>query len=155
MLCQLPPPVFFDHFPDLFHPLDHEHPGFSKVLFRSISIFIQECVVLCVKGIYGVQQTGKMIVYASPPDKRVSVCVRFNLCPIDVEFFQCNESFLLQAAHKLVVQFIQDFARQFFPFKVIKSIPLGLLPFRQPSFFFLMDKFQGQVRSAWITPAPA
>ena len=114
MLCQFPPPVFFDHFPDLFHPLDHEHPGFSKVVFRPIPIFIQECVVLCVKGIYGVQQTGKM-----------------------------------------VVQFIQDFARQFFPFKVIKSIPLGLLPFRQPSFFFLMDKFQGQVRSAWITPAPA
>ena len=59
----------------------------------------QKCVVLCVKGVYGVQQTGKMIVYASTPDKCVSVCVRFNLCPIDVEFFQRNESFFLQAAH--------------------------------------------------------
>ena len=111
MLCQLPLPVFFYHFPDLFHPFNHEHPGFSKVVFRSISVLIQKCVVLCVKGVYGVQQTGKMIVYASTPDKCVSVCVRFNLCPIDVEFFQRNESFFLQAAHKLIVQFIQDFAR--------------------------------------------
>ena len=68
MLCQLPLPVFFYHFPDLFHPFNHEHPGFSKVVFRSISVLIQKCVVLCVKGVYGVQQTGKMIVYASTPD---------------------------------------------------------------------------------------
>ena len=73
-----------------------------------------------------------MIVYASPPDKRVPVCVRFYLCPVNVEFFQRKESFFLQAAHKLVVQFIQDLACQFFPFKVIESIPLGLLPFGQP-----------------------
>ena len=30
------------------------------IVCRPISIFIQKCVVLCVKGIYGVQQTGKM-----------------------------------------------------------------------------------------------
>ena len=114
MLCQFPPPVFFHHFPDPFHSLDHEHPGLSKIVFGSISILIQKRVV------------------ASPPDKRISVCVRFYLCPVNVEFFQRNESFLLQAAHKLAVQFIQNPARQFFPFKVIKSIPLGLLPFRQP-----------------------
>ena len=55
--------VFFDHFPDFFHPFAHEHSGFYKIVFCSISILIQKCVVLCIKGIYGVQQTGKMIVY--------------------------------------------------------------------------------------------
>ena len=132
MFCQLPLSVFFDHFPDLFHPLDHKHPGFSKIIFRPISIFTQKYVVLCIKGVDRIQQTDKMIVQASPPDKGVSVCVRFDLCSINVEFFQRNEAFLLQTAHKLIVQFIQDLSRQFFSFKVIKSIPLGLLSFGQP-----------------------
>ena len=70
--------VFFDHFPDLFHPLDREHPCFSKIVFWSIFILIQKCVVLCIKGIYGVQKTGKMIVYISTSDKRISVCIRFH-----------------------------------------------------------------------------
>lgn len=117
MFCQLPPLVFSNHFPDLFHSFDHEHPDLSKIVLGALSILIQEQVVFCVKGIYGVQQTSQMIVYTSPPDKRVSVCVRFYLGSIDIELFERKESFLLQTAHKLAVQFIQNLACQFFPLK--------------------------------------
>ena len=67
-----------------------------------------------------------------PSDKRISVCVCFYLCPIDVELFQRDKAFLFQTAHELVIQFIQDFSRRLFPFKIVKNIPLRLLPFGQP-----------------------
>ena len=132
MLCQFPFPIFFDDLPDFVHSFNHEHMGIPEIVFRPISILQQECVVLCIKGIDGIQQAGKVIVEAATPDERVSVCVRFKLCSVNVKLFQCDKAFLLQAAHELVIQFIQDFSRQLFSFKIVKNIPLGLLPFGQP-----------------------
>ena len=108
MLCQFPLPVFFDNFPDFVHPLDHEHMGIPKIVFGAIAVLKQEGIVLCIKGIDGVQQAGKVIVDAAPPDKGVPVCVRFDFGPINVKFFQRNKAFLLQAAHELVIQIVQD-----------------------------------------------
>ena len=113
----------------LFHSFDYKHSSLSEIILGAIFILIQKRVVFCVKGIDGVEQTGQMIVYTSPPYKRAAVGVRFYLCPVDAELLQRNESFLLQAAHKLVVPFIRNLAGQFFSFKIIKSIPLRLLPF--------------------------
>ena len=106
--------------------------GIPKIVFGAIAVLKQEGIVLCIKGIDGVQQAGKVIVDAAPPDKGVPVCVRFDFGPINVKFFQRNKAFLLQAAHELVIQIVQDFLRQLFSFKIVKSIPLGLLPFGQP-----------------------
>ena len=47
-------------------------------------------IVLCVKGINSVQQIGKVVIKAAPPDKRISVCIRFDLCSIDIKLFQCD-----------------------------------------------------------------
>ena len=132
MFCKFPVPVFFDDLPDFIHSFNHKHPGIPQVVFGPIPVLVQKRIILCIKGIYSVQQAGKMIVEAAPPDERISVCVCFDLCPIDVEFFQCDKPFILQATHELVIQFIQDFSRQLFPFKIVKSIPLGFLPFGQP-----------------------
>ncbi len=132
MLCQLPLPVFFYGLPDFVHSFNHEHMGIPEIVFRPISILRQECIVLCIKGIDGIQQAGKMIVEAAPPDESVSVCIRLKLCSVNVKLFQRDKAFLLQTAHKLVIQFIQDFSRQLFSFKIVKNIPLGLLPFCQP-----------------------
>ena len=49
------------------------------------------------------------------PEECVSVYVCFDLSPIDVELFQRDKAFLFQTAHKLIIQFIQNFFRQFFP----------------------------------------
>lgn len=38
-------------------------------------------IVFCVKGIYGVQQTGKVIVDASSPDKGITVGIGFYFVP--------------------------------------------------------------------------
>jgi len=132
MFCQFPFSVFFDDLLDFVHSFDHEHMGIPEIVFRPISILRQECVVLGIKGIDGIQQAGKVIVKASTPDERVSVCVRFKFCSVNGKLFECDKAFLLQAAHELVIQFIQDFSRQLFSFKIVKSIPLGLLPFGQP-----------------------
>ena len=124
MLCQLPFPVFFNYFPDFVHSFNHKHPGIPKIVFGAIPIFKQEGIVLCIKGIDGVQQTRKMIVEAAPPDECISVCVCFDFCSVNVELFQRDKAFLFQTAHELVIQFIQDLSRQLFPFKIIKiSIP--------------------------------
>ena len=103
MLCQLPLPVFFDDLPDFVHSFDYEHMGIPEIVFRPVSILQQECVVLCIEGINGIQQAGKVIVEAAPPDERISVCVCFNLGPIDVELFQRNKAFLFQTAHELII----------------------------------------------------
>ncbi len=132
MFCHLSFPVFLNNLPDFVHSFDHEHMGFSQIVFGAIRMLRQKGIILCVKGVNRIQQTGKMIVEAAPPDERVPVCVRFDLCPIDVELFQCDKAFLFQTAHKLVIQFIQDFSRQLFPFKIVKNIPMRLLPFGQP-----------------------
>ena len=111
MFCQLSFPVFFNNLPDFVHSFDHEHPGIPEVVFGTVPVLEQKRIILCIKGIYGVQQAGKMIVEAAPPDERISVCVCFDLCPIDVELFQRDKTFLFQTAHELVIQFIQDFSR--------------------------------------------
>ena len=49
----------------------------------------------------------------------------------NLELFQRDKAFLFQTAHKLVIQFIQNFSRQLFPFKIVKNIPLRFLPFGQ------------------------
>lgn len=46
--------------------------------------------------------------------------------------FERDQAFLFQAAHELVIQFVQNIAGQLFVLKLIKSIPLGLLAFGQP-----------------------
>ena len=56
----------------------------------------------------------------------------FQLCPVNVKLFQGDKAFFFQAAHKLIVQFIQDFSCEFFPFKIVERIPLGFLPLGQP-----------------------
>ena len=132
MFCQFPFPVFFNDFTDFVHSFNHKHPGISEIVFGAISVFKQKCIILCVKSIDRVQQTGKMIVEAAPPDERVPVCVRFDFGSIDIQLFQRDKPFFFQAAHELTVQFIQDFSRQFFSFKIVKNIPLGFLPFGQP-----------------------
>ena len=132
MFCQFPFPVFFNDFTDFVHSFNHKHPGISEIVFGAISVFKQKCIILCVKSIDRVQQTGKMIIETAPPNERISVRVCFNLCSIDVKLFQRDKAFLFQTAHELVIQFIQDFSRQFFSFKIIKNISLGLLPFGQP-----------------------
>ena len=73
-----------------------------------------------------------MIVEAATPDEGVSVCVRFDFGSIDIQFFQGNKTFLLQAPHELIIQVIQDFPRQLFSFKIVKNISLGFLAFGQP-----------------------
>ena len=40
--------------------------GIPKVVFGTIPILKQKGIVLCIKGIYGVQQIGKVIVQAAP-----------------------------------------------------------------------------------------
>ena len=132
MFCHLPFPVFFNDFPYFVHSFHHKHPGIPKVVFGAIPVFKQKGIVLCIKSIYSVQQTGKVIVKAAPPDEGVPVCICFDLCPINVQLFQGNKSFFVQAPHKLVIQFIQNFSCQFFPFKIEKNIPLWFLPFGQP-----------------------
>ena len=72
--------------------------GIPEIIFRPISILQQECIVLYIKGINGIQQTGKVIVEAAPPNKRVSVCIRFKLCSVNVKFFQCDKAFLPDGA---------------------------------------------------------
>ena len=59
-------------------------------------------------------------------------CLLYTSCPIDVELFQRDKAFLFQTSHELVIQLIQYFSRQLFSFKIIKNIPLRLLPFGQP-----------------------
>ena len=94
MLCQLPFPVFFYNLPDLVYPFDHKHMGIPKIVFRAISVLHKKGIVFCVKGIDGVQKACKMIVEASPPDERVSICVCFQLCPVNVKLFQGDKAFL-------------------------------------------------------------
>ena len=45
--------------------------GIPKIVFGAIAVLKQEGIVLCIKGIDGVQQAGKVIVDAAPPDKEV------------------------------------------------------------------------------------
>ena len=61
MLGQFIFPVLFDHFPDLVHPFDNKHLDVSKFIFFSISIFIQQGIVSCIKGVYRIQKSGKVI----------------------------------------------------------------------------------------------
>ena len=65
--------------------------GISEIVFGPIPVLGQKRIILCIKSIYGVQQAGKMIVEAATPDERISVCIRLDLCPIDVELFQRNK----------------------------------------------------------------
>ena len=132
MLCDLPFPVFFDDLPDFVHPLDHEHMGIPQIISGAISILMQECIIFCIKGIYRIQQACQMIVERPPPDKRIPVGIRFDLCSINIKLLQGDKAFLFQTAHKLIVQFIQDFPCQLFPFKIVKDIPFWLLAFGQP-----------------------
>ena len=106
MLCQLPFPVFFDDLSDFIHSFNHEHMGIPKIIFGAVPILKQKSIILCVKGIYAVQKPRKVIVQAAPPDERIPVCIRFDLCSIDIKFFQRDQPFLFQAAHKLMIQFI-------------------------------------------------
>ena len=62
VLCQLPFPVLLDHTPDFVHAFHHKHPGIPKIVFRSIPVFMQKCIVSCIKGINGVQKPRKMVV---------------------------------------------------------------------------------------------
>ena len=117
MLCQFSFPVFFDDLPDFIHSFDHEHVGVPKIVFGTMSILKQKSIVLCIKGVYGVQQACKAIVEAAPLDEYVSVCIRFEFCSIDIEFFQGDEPFLLHAAHELAIQFIQNLPCELFPLK--------------------------------------
>ena len=132
MLCQFPLPVLLDDLPDFVHPLNHKHMCIPKVIFRAIPIVQQESVVLCIKGINRIQQACKMVIQAAPPDKGISVGICLQFRSIDIKFFQCKKPFFFQAAHELVIQFIQDFPCELFAFKIVKNIPLRLLPFRQP-----------------------
>ena len=59
---QFPFPVFRDHTPDFLHAFYDKHPGIAKVVFRSVSILPQEGIVLCIKGINGVQQASQMVI---------------------------------------------------------------------------------------------
>lgn len=129
MLCDLPFPVFFDDLPDFLHPFDHEHMGIPQIISGSISILMQECIIFCIKGIYRIQQACQMIVERPTPDKSIPVGIRFDLCPINIKLLQGDKAFLFQTAHKLIVQFIQDFPGQLFPFKIVKDIPFWLLAF--------------------------
>ena len=132
MFCQFPFPVFLNHTPDLFHSLNHKHPGISKVVFRAVSILMQECIILSIKGVYGIQQPRQMVIQRSTPDKCIAVCVGFDFSPVNEKFLQREQAFFFQASQKLVIQFIQNFPGQLFPFKIIESIPPWFLPFRQP-----------------------
>ena len=71
MFCQFPFPVFFNDFTDFVHSFNHKHPGISEIVFGAISVFKQKCIILCVKSIDSVQQTGKMIVKTAPPNERI------------------------------------------------------------------------------------
>ena len=106
MLCQLPFPVFFDDLSDFIHSFNHEHMGIPKIIFGAVPILKQKGIILCVKGIYAVQQFDKVIVQAAPSDERIPVCIRFDLCSIDIKLFQRDQPFLFQVAHKLMIQFI-------------------------------------------------
>ena len=103
MLCQFPFPILLDDLPDFVHSFDHEHMGFSQIVFGAIRMLRQKGIILCVKGVNRIQQTGKMIVEAAPPDERVPVCVRFDFGPIDIQLFQRDKPFFFQTAHKLTV----------------------------------------------------
>ena len=56
---------------DFVHSFNHKHPGISEIVFEAISVFKQKCIILCVKSIDSVQQTGKMIVKTAPPNERI------------------------------------------------------------------------------------
>ena len=93
---------------------------------------MQECIILSIKGVYGIQQPRQMVIQRSTPDKYIAVCVGFNFSPVNEKFLQREQAFFFQASQKLVIQFIQNFPGQLFPFKIIESIPPWFLPFRQP-----------------------
>ena len=73
-----------------------------------------------------------MVIDRTAPDKCITVCIGFNLSPINKKFFQCNKAFFLKPAQKLVIKIIQYFRGQLFPFKLIKSVPFWFLPMSQP-----------------------
>ena len=98
MFCQLPAPVFPDHAPDLFHAFYDKHPGIPKIVFCPISVPVQKRIVLCIKGIYGIQQAGQTVVEASTPDKGIPVGIRLYFCAVNKKLFQRDKALLLQTA---------------------------------------------------------
>ena len=67
MFCQLSFPVYIVHTSDLFHPFNDGHLCIPESIFRTISVFIQKRIILCIKGIYCIQKSDKMVVDASTP----------------------------------------------------------------------------------------
>ena len=55
-----------------------------------------------------------MVIDRTTPDKRITVCIGFDLSSINKKFFQCNKAFFLQPAQKLVIKIIQNFRSQLF-----------------------------------------
>lgn len=68
---------FHDHTSDLFHPFNDEHLCIPESIFRTISVFIQKLIILCIKGIYCIQKSDKMVVDASTPDKGILIGISF------------------------------------------------------------------------------
>ena len=87
-----------------------------------ITILLQKCIVPGKGQIDRIQQASQMVLNRTTPDKYITVCIGFDLSPIDKKFFQCNKAFFLQPAQKLVIKIIQYFRSQLFSFKLIKSI---------------------------------
>ena len=54
---------------------------------------MQKCIVLCIKGVYRIQQTGKMVVDTPAPDKGIAVCIRFYFCTIYKKLFERDKAF--------------------------------------------------------------
>src|SRR5699024_8088678 len=65
-------------------------------------------------------------------DKGIAVCVGLYLGAINEKLLKRNQAFLLQAEEELVIQFIQHLPGQPFSLKIVKGIPLWLLPLGQP-----------------------
>ena len=63
-----------------------------------------------------------MIIKGTSPYKCITVRVRFDLCSVDIQSFQCDKPFFFQSSKKLVIQVIQDISGKLMIYKIIKSV---------------------------------
>ena len=73
-----------------------------------------------------------MIIDRPSPYKSIAVRIGFYFCAVDKKLFECNQSFFLQAAQKLVIQLIQYISSQFGILELIESITFRLLTVGKP-----------------------
>lgn len=61
-----------------------------RAYFGSYSLSCKKCIIRCIEGVYGIQQTGKVVVRRPTPHKRMPIHIRLYFCAIDKKLFQCD-----------------------------------------------------------------